>query len=213
MAVADTKKVVRKSMRFHPTFEIPVLLIELAAIGSHYAFPDLPHALGLVLFWGGVAGLLLWVLWFAWRLLRASSGGAPARDVSVAEAISYVCFRRWGRRFLEAAGDREANVNTALTEFRQAAADDRITIWGKTTAGAVFEQIPADFWRKNQIEWFDLLRGRTKTESIDPLVTHGSALRAISYFDLMTSRAQVEAAWQRKRRRIVFRKPWEMRED
>jgi hypothetical protein len=41
-------------MRFHP--EIPVVLIELAAIGSHYAFPELPHTLGLIVLWGGVAG-------------------------------------------------------------------------------------------------------------------------------------------------------------
>jgi len=101
-------------MRFHPSFEIPLVLIELAAIGSHYAFPELPHTLGLILFWGGVAGLLLWNFWFVWRLLRSSHANEPARNVSVGEAISYVCFRRWGRRFLDAAGDRTAEVAITL---------------------------------------------------------------------------------------------------
>jgi hypothetical protein len=198
-------------MQFHPTFEIPVVLIELAAIGSHYAFPELPHTLGLVLFWGGLGGLLLWFLWIGWRFLRAPGSNAPARDVSVGEAISYVCFRHWGRRFVDAAGDRTADVNASLTAFCQAAADDRITIWGKTTSGAVFEKIPADFWRKNQIEWFGLLRREPATESTDPAVHHGLA-PSIRYSDLMTSRTQVEAAWPKRRRWLVLRKPWEVRE-
>jgi hypothetical protein len=198
-------------MRFHPTFEIPIVLIELAAIGSHYAFPELPHALGLALFWGGLAGLLIWASWFAWRILHAPRAAIPTRDVPVGNAISYLCFRTWDRSFFETAGVPSTDANAAVAEFIQAAADDRITIWGRTTAGAVFEKIPADFWRKNRIEWFGLLKGKPTTESTDRLILQGLA-HETTYSDLMTSKAQAEAAWPKRRRRLIVRKPWEMRD-
>src|SRR5260370_34336952 len=90
-------------MRFRPKFDVPFLCVEAILIGGHYAFPVLPHAVGLALFYCGIVVLIVWVLvrlgfldnvqflqhWF----------GSPVRDLSVGDAIAYVCYRDWGHCF------------------------------------------------------------------------------------------------------------------
>jgi len=36
-------------MRFRLGFDVPFLCVEAILIGGHYAFPELPHALGLAI--------------------------------------------------------------------------------------------------------------------------------------------------------------------
>lgn len=168
-------------------------------IGGHYAFPELPHALGLVMFWTGIAGL---VAWGAVRLgffdnvqiLQRWLGSTPMRDTSVGNAIAYVCYRNWDHGFSDAAGSNKVDAVAALQEFQQAAADDRVTIWGKAGRNAVFELIPAEYWRRHQIEWFGLLRGSATTEPTASVADRGNR-----YEELMTSRSQVEDVWPKKR--------------
>jgi hypothetical protein len=130
---------------------------------------------------------------------------APAmRDVSVGEALAYVCFREWGREFMDAAGATGTDAAGAMNEFLQAAADGGLQIWGKLNASGVFEPIPPEYWRKNQIEWFGLLKNAPTTQ---PSVT---GVRDARYVELMTSRSQVEKAWARKTG-VRLRVPWEKR--
>jgi hypothetical protein len=91
----------------------------------------------------------------------------------------------------------------AVKQYLQAAADGHVQVWGKPTYSEIFEPIEQEFWRKYQIEWFSLLRGRTITE---PAVL--GAKRGCEYVDLMTSKAQVEALWPRKRRKVRLQAPW-----
>jgi hypothetical protein len=191
-------------MRFRPKFDVPFLCVEAILIGGHYAFPVLPHAVGLALFYCGIVGLIVWVLvrlgfldnvqflqhWF----------GSPVRDVSVGDAIAYVCYRDWGHNFLAAAGSRDVDAVTALQEFQQAAADDQVKIWGKPSRNAVFEAIPAEYWRRHQIEWFGLLRGPATTEPAVSVADHGNR-----YEELMTSRTQVEEVWPKRGLHLRFR--------
>jgi len=112
------------------------------------------------------------VIWGAVRLgffdnvqiLQHWFGSMPMRDTRVSNAIAYVCYRNWDHGFSDAAGSNEVDAVAALQELQQAAADDRVTIWGKAGRNAVFELIPAEYWRRHQIEWFGLLRGSATTD-------------------------------------------------
>jgi hypothetical protein len=113
-------------------------------------------------------------------------GDAPEnRDVTVGEAIAYLCFGEWGKRFLDAAQSSAHDANSKLAEFLQSAADGEIPIWGKKKTGGVYEPIPREFWFKNQIEWFGLLKDAALSES--SIGNQGER-----YFFLMTSRAAME---------------------
>jgi hypothetical protein len=193
-------------MRFRPGFDVPFLCVEAVLIGGHYAFPELPYALGLAMFWTGIAGLAAWglvrlgVLDNIQFFQRWFGLAAPARDVGVGEAIAYVCYRDWGHNFSAAAGSRDVDAVAALHEFRQAASDDRVKIWGKRSRDAVFEPIPAEYWRRHQIEWFGLLRGPVTTEPTVSVADHGNR-----YEELMTSRTQVEEVWPKRGLHLRFR--------
>jgi hypothetical protein len=158
------------------------------------------------MFWTGIAGLAVWglvrlgVLDNIQIFQRWFGSAAPARDVGVAEAIAYVCYRDWGHNFLAAAGSRDVDVVTALQEFQQAAADDQVKIWGKPSHNAVFEPIPAEYWRRHQIEWFGLLRGPATTEPAVSVADHGNR-----YEELMTSRTEVEEVWPKRGLHLRFR--------
>ncbi|MBI5261634.1 MAG: hypothetical protein HY852_07435 [Bradyrhizobium sp.] len=184
-------------------------------IGGHFAYPDLPHHVGQVMFWLGIFGLVLWLLAHLGAFDRLPfmarfSGHAPAptRDTKISEAIAYICYLDWGKSFLMAAGDNPpTEAVEALKSFRQAAADGHVQIWGKVVHGDVYEPIDADYWRSYQIEWFSLLRGQTITEPAVVGVKRGS-----EYVDLMVSKSQIEAVWPRKRRKIRLQKPWTVKD-
>jgi hypothetical protein len=196
-------------MRFRPGAEILFWLLEVALIGVHYGFPELPHLIGLTLFWAGVIGLVLWGLAhlgafdrfpFIAKLLGPPP--EPVRDLEVDKAIAYVCFRQWGHSFQDAAGSRSADAVAGLRSFQQAAADGKVKIWGKAHHSNVFEPIPQEYWLKYQIEWFGLLRSRPTTEPAVIGVSRGS-----EYAELMTSKSQIEAIWPKKRKKLRLQSP------
>lgn len=178
-------------------------------IGGHFAFPELPHAIGQFMFWAGVAGLVLFALAycgvfdrFVW--LQKWLGERKAkRDVGVSEAVAYVSFREWGKRFIDAAGSSDVDAVASLREFQQAALDGDVSIWGKHPPSEIFDLIQAGFWSRHQIEWFGLLKGNPTTEPTISASDGGNAPES-----LMTSRQQVEATWPKKRARLKFRAPW-----
>jgi hypothetical protein len=107
------------------------------------------------------------------------------RDVTVGEAIAYLCFGEWGKRFSDAAQSSAHDANSKLGEFLQSAADGQIPVWGKKKTEGVYEPIPKEFWFKNRIEWFGLLKDAAFSES-------SRGAQGERYFFLMTSRAAVE---------------------
>jgi hypothetical protein len=195
-------------VRIRPSVHVLFFLLEAALIGAHFAFAEWVPAVGKGLFWAAVVGLVLWAA--AWlgcfdqidviaRFLRPKA----ERDISVAQVVAYVCFRQWGREFLDAAGAPGIDAPTALAEVRQAAADGIICIWGKRPGQQVYEKVPTDFWVRHQIEWFGLLRNRTTTEP-----TISVADRGDRYEDLMASKIQVQDKWLRKRKKLRLQVPW-----
>jgi hypothetical protein len=109
-----------------------------------------------------------------------------ARDIGLSEAVAYLCFRQWGKSFLDAAGSSEVDGAAEYDHFLQAAADGAIQIWGRREPYSVYEPIPNDYWFKNRIEWFSLLKGNPESES------SRHAFSGDRYLSLMTSRALVE---------------------
>jgi hypothetical protein len=111
------------------------------------------------------------------------------RDAGIGEAVGYICFREWGQNFLAAAGSQFASGAKEYDELLQACADGHVLIWGKRNNYGVHEPIPKEFWFKNRIDWFSLLRNEPTTE-------HAStSFNGDSYSALMTSRAAVERYW------------------
>ena len=108
------------------------------------------------------------------------------RDISLSDAIAYLCFGQWGKSFLDAAGSSEVDGAAEYDHFLQAAADGAIPIWGRRESCSVYEPIPNDYWFQNRIEWFSLLKGNPESES------SRHTLSGDRYLSLMTSRALVE---------------------
>ena len=48
-----------------------IFCIEAILLGAPYAFPDLPPLLGQIMFWAGVAGLVIYLAWLAVRNFRS----------------------------------------------------------------------------------------------------------------------------------------------
>jgi hypothetical protein len=175
-------------------------LIGLGAQVSGYTSPTLAYLL-----FGSAALLSVIPAWDLFKLVRGGpSSGVLARDVGVGEAIAYIHFREWGRRFWDAAGSPHVNSSIELNSFLEAAVEGAITVWGQTTTGGHYVSIPTSFWRGSAINWASLLRDEPVTETTTPGVASQT-----NYTGLMTSRAQVQARWPRPKRRFRLRRPWE----
>lgn len=113
-----------------------------------------------------------------------------ARDVTVNEAVAFMYFGEWGRDFFEAMGKGKSDELLRVYElFMQAAADGKISMWGRREHRSVYEPIPKEFWYDNRITWLSLMqKNATDSESTRRDSTD-------QYLSLMTSRAQVERQW------------------
>ena len=114
---------------------------------------------------------------------------APQRDVILPEALAYAEFKQWGRTFFEAASSAQNHANEQLEKFRQIAHDGALTVWGKRTEGGVFQIIPKEHWLDHNVEWFDLLRGKGRSEKVT-----GSE-PPMPYSELMVCKAEFEREW------------------
>jgi hypothetical protein len=121
-----------------------------------------------------------------WRVSKA--GLAPVRDVGLAEALAYAELGQWGKSFFDAASAAMNEANEQLERFRQLAHDGVLTVWGKRTENGVFQLIPKDHWIDHHVEWFDLLRGKARTENVRN--THAEPIS-----ELMVSKAEFEREW------------------
>jgi hypothetical protein len=114
------------------------------------------------------------------------------RDAGVSEAVAYVCFGQWGKSFFEAAATKDVDGAAGYDQYLQSAADGIVPVWGRRNQISVYEPIPHEYWYKNRIDWFSLLKGDPKTESSE------HSFSGDRYLSLMTSRAAIEARWTPK---------------
>ena len=81
-----------------------------------------------------------------------------------------------------------------LEELREAAAEGRLTIWGRTGDAGTWQPIEASYWKSGTVEPASLAEGRENVVA-EPK-TKGKAKSARKYSALKVSRAQVEDLWQ-----------------
>ena len=125
---------------------------------------------------------------FDWYAAKREGRTKIVRDKSLGEALAYSGLGHWGKQFVDAAAHGIGAANVPLKKFEQLAYDGRLHVWGKSDQHSDFyEEIPREHWKKNQVEWFDLLRGMPRTE---PRGQTGDP----PYYDLMVSRAEFEEA-------------------
>lgn len=71
-------------------------------------------------------------------------------------------------------------------KIRQIAYDGAIRVWGRRDAGGLYEEIPKEYWRDHNLNWFSLLRGEAETDGAKNSLVKGA------FKDLMVSRAEIE---------------------
>jgi len=114
----------------------------------------------------------------------------PKRDTSVIEALAYIAFHRWGGDSNDALLAVFDESSDPIREFRQAARDGEITVWGRQRSNRVYDKIPLDHWSKHGLDGKALMHGTAATRWTD---IHGSADE--EYHGLMVSKAEIERHW------------------
>jgi hypothetical protein len=122
-----------------------------------------------------------------WDYITAKERGEHIkRDKPLNEALAYAARGQWDANYFDVVSAGEDREAEQLRRFQQAAYDGKLRVWGKRQAHAdLYEEIPRNHWRENRVEWFDLLRGKPRTEP------RGQAGEP-AFYDLMVSRAEIE---------------------
>jgi hypothetical protein len=126
-----------------------------------------------------------------WRL----PSPVPKRDTPLRQAVFYAVHGRWLAEHEHALsedgqGDKAVEI---ITEIRQFARDNIVTVWGKKWNNSTWDPIPADYWSSHQIDVLSLFRNNpdhTKTEAGTP---EGKGL---FFRSLMVSKKQIEAHYR-----------------
>jgi hypothetical protein len=122
-----------------------------------------------------------------WRAANNEGSAKAERDTPLGEALAYATIGRWGCQFFDVvSGGSGDAASEKLRRFQQFAYDGSLRVWGKREIWSdLYQGIPREHWQQNQVEWFDLLRGRPRTEPRGPT-------GEVSYHDLIVSRAEIE---------------------
>jgi len=115
----------------------------------------------------------------------------PADDVWVSDAVAWSLSGEWtdGARVAPESSD----CPRRLEELREAAAEGRLTIWGRTGDAGTWQPIEASYWKSGTVAPSSLAEGRENVVA-EPK-TKGKAKAARKYSALKVSRAQVEELW------------------
>lgn len=141
----------------------------VCVMGAPAAFPQISHAVGLILFYGGLAGVIAYPAWrWGWHYaIEAANSRISAFDLREM-AVS----RGWPA--VVEGDNNDPRWFDFLNQLRQAASDKRIPVWGrdelrnasgrygKRTMIEPLISIPADYWNKFQIEPSSFLSGRAE---------------------------------------------------
>jgi hypothetical protein len=116
----------------------------------------------------------------------------PADDVWVSDAVAWSLSGEWsdGARVPAESSD----CPRRLEELREAAAEGRLTIWGRTGDAGTWQPIEASYWKSGTVAPASLAEGRENVVA-EPK-TKGKAKASRKYSALKVSRAQVEELWQ-----------------
>ncbi len=143
---------------------------------------------------GGLFGFLAWKLW-PWRSARLTRD-ASHRDVWLSDAMIYMLRGRWGDRIdLTNISKKELSRFYEIEkEFRQAALDGTLPIWGKRAAYRLWEEVLAKDWAYYEIRESDLLKSLADPEKL-MVFREGDRFPTQEWVRVMTSKAKVEELW------------------
>ncbi len=130
------------------------------------------------------------------RKAKASDEAAvepvPEDDVWVSDAVAWSLSGEWADG--APLSPESSECPRRLEELREAAAEGRLTIWGRTGDAGTWQPIEAAYWKSGTVEPASLAEGRENVVA-EPK-TKGKAKAAKKYSALKVSRAQVEELWQ-----------------
>lgn len=123
---------------------------------------------------------------------EAPAEPVPEDDVWVSDAVAWSLSGEWadGAQLPPESSD----CPRRLEELREAAAEGRLTIWGRSGDAGTWQPIEASYWKFGTVEPASLTQGREYVVA-EPK-TKGKAKAARKYSALKVSRAQVEELWQ-----------------
>jgi len=128
------------------------------------------------------------------RKAKAAEAVEPvlADDVWVSDAVAWSLSGEWSDSAQVPA--ESSDCPRRLEELREAAAEGRLTIWGRTGDAGTWQPIEAAYWKSGTVAPASLAEGRENVVA-EPK-TKGKAKASRKYSALKVSRAQVEELWQ-----------------
>lgn len=111
-------------------------------------------------------------------------------DVWFSDAVAWSLSGRWD---FDGAWSPPPDAPRRLEEFREKAAEGKLTIWGRSEEIGVWQPIEAAYWRSCGIEQFSFLEGREKVFT-EPKTS--AKPKSAKYSALKVSRHQVEEVWR-----------------
>ena len=128
------------------------------------------------------------------RNLPARHARALGSDVDLSDAIFYVAYRKWSRTIAVAAESASIpKLAAARNDVMRRARDGSLPIWGRLRSDERTELIPADFWWRFEVSFFELVAG-ARTLRSQPAPGNRWASEFL-YKDLATCSATVEMLW------------------
>jgi hypothetical protein len=128
--------------------------------------------------------------------LDVAAEPVPEDDVWVSDAVAWSLSGQWIDGAWSA--PESSDCPRRLEELREAAAEGRLTIWGRTGDAGTWQPIDPSYWKSSTVEPASLAEGREKVvaESKTGAKAKGKAKAARKYSALKVSRAQVEELWR-----------------
>ncbi len=143
--------------------------------------------------------ILLVIVNVPWRHIQQQIGQPnplSTRDVWLSDAMIYALRGGWGDRIdLTNISENELSRFYEIeNEFRQAALDGTLPIWGKRAAYGLWEEVLAKDWVSYEIHEFDLLKSLADPEKL-MVVRKGDRFPTQEWVRVKTSKAKVEELW------------------
>lgn len=127
---------------------------------------------------------------------EAADDVRPEDDVWVSDAVVWSLSGYWlSGEWSPPAG---FDGSQRLEEFRELAAEGKLTIWGRSDDAGVWQPIEAAYWKSCAVEPASLVEGRENVvaEPKAPPKAKGKAKAARKYSALKVSKSQVEELWR-----------------
>lgn len=114
-------------------------------------------------------------------------------DVWFSDAVAWSLNGQWD---FDGAWSPPPDAPRRMEEFREKAAEGKLTIWGRSEDIGAWQPIEAAYWKSCGIEQFSFLEGREKVFTEPKTAAKPKLSGAAKYSALKVSRHQVEEVWR-----------------